>query len=368
MLSLDPGTSMTKMVYCLPSEIPSKAEMLCMESELIKISKDSLDLYESGQMSRPNPENEAWIEYKEEYYAVGFLAQKYFEARINFLELKYENAIPKTLAAVGAIAMREGLNSHLDLSLGLLLPYGEWEDRERLEMGLKKALSNFSFRGKEFCVNLISFQCLPEGGGLVLTRSKKLGTDFNKMNIAVVMLGFRDISAVIFTRGISTGKTEGLGLAWMLERIKSRTSGQNLNDLLKAVHLSGSALKPRFFNTLARSKNAEFKAAEVAQIIEVAELSRKEYWNKVSIWLSVNIPVDIQQVIIGGGTSEYLATELKNLFTYTEISWAAELEEDVRLAFNLPPKKDAMCLRFTDVYGLFRYQKTTSTMSSHRAS
>ncbi|WP_220186634.1 hypothetical protein [Nostoc sp. ATCC 53789] len=182
MLSLDPGTSMTKMVYRVLSEIPYKSELLCMEPELIKISKDSLDLYESGQMNRPNPENEAWIEYNGEYYAVGFLAQKYFEARINFLELKYENAIPKTLAAVGAIAIRDSLKANFDLSLGLLLPYGEWEDRERLERGLTKALSSFSFRGKQFCINLINFQCLPEGGGLILTRSKKLGTDFNKMN------------------------------------------------------------------------------------------------------------------------------------------------------------------------------------------
>ncbi|WDD36791.1 hypothetical protein PQG02_33615 (plasmid) [Nostoc sp. UHCC 0926] len=127
MLSLDPGTSMTKMVYRVLSEISYKSELLCMKPELIKISKDSLDLYESGQMNRPNPENEAWIEYNEEYYAVGFLAQKYFEARINFLELKYENAIPKTLAAVGAIAIREGLKANFDLSLGLLLPYGKIE-------------------------------------------------------------------------------------------------------------------------------------------------------------------------------------------------------------------------------------------------
>ncbi len=368
MLSLDPGTSMTKMVYRVLSEIPYKSELLCMEPELIKISKDSLDLYESGQMNRPNPENEAWIEYNGEYYAVGFLAQKYFEARINFLELKYENAIPKTLAAVGAIAIRDSLKANFDLSLGLLLPYGEWEDRERLERGLTKALYSFSFRGKQFCINLINFQCLPEGGGLILTRSKKLGTDFNKMNIAVVMLGFRDISAVIFERGISTGKTEGLGLAWMLERIKSRTSGQNLHDLLKAVHLSGPTLKPRYCKPLARSKKSDFKVEEIAQIIEVADLSRKEYWEKVSTWLKINIPAHIEQVIIGGGTSEYLGSELKNLFTHTDISWAAELSEDVRLAFNLPIKKDALCLRFTDVYGLFRYQHATSSISTHRAS
>ncbi|MBD2303398.1 ParM/StbA family protein [Nostoc sp. FACHB-87] len=360
---------MTKMVYRILSETTRKPEMFCMEPELMKTSRDSLKGYESRQISRPNPENEAWVEYNDEQcYAVGFLAQKYFEASVNFLELKYENAIPKTLAAVGSIAMKEGLGTKFNLSLGLLLPYGEWEDRERLEGGLTKALFNFCFRGQQFCVKLMSFQCLPEGGGLVLTKSKKLGQDFNRVNMAVVMMGFRDISSVIFERGISRGKTEGLGLAWMLDRIKSRTSGQKLHDLLKAVHLSGSTIKPKHFKNLARSKNAEFKAEEITQITEAVSLSRKEYWNKVSIWLSINIPVDVQQVIIGGGTSEYLATELTNLFSHTDISWAAELEEDVRLAFNLPPKKDALCLRFTDVYGLFRYQNNFTSAPSIQVS
>jgi len=35
-------------------------------------------------------------------------------------------------AAVGAIAEREGLGTNFVLGLALLLPYGEWEDRERL--------------------------------------------------------------------------------------------------------------------------------------------------------------------------------------------------------------------------------------------
>ncbi|MHC5896567.1 hypothetical protein [Nostoc sp.] len=80
------------------------------------------------------------------------------------------------------------------------------------------------------------------------------------MNIAVVMLGFRDISAVIFERGISTeNRRFGFSLdAGENQKPNIRTDGTIC--YLKAVHLSGSALKPRYFNTLARSKNAEFKA------------------------------------------------------------------------------------------------------------
>jgi hypothetical protein len=363
LLSLDPGSSMTKMVYRVLSSVPKKPELFCMEPELIGIAKESIDLYESGRINSPSPENESWIELSQDFYAVGFLAQKHFEARVKLSELKYENAIPKVLAAVGAIATREGLGTSFTLSLALLLPYGEWEDRERLERGLTQALSNFSFRGQQFAIHLGCFECMPEGGGLVLTRSKKLGADFNQMNIAVLMLGFRDISAVLFERGLSSGTSDNLGLAWMLERVKSRTSGQNLQDLLLAIHQSGATLKPKYFKSLARSKKAEFKALEVTQIIEVTTMARKEYWSKVSDWLNSNVPTNLDLVIIGGGTSNYLGNELKTIFAHTTISWAAELEEDVRLAFNLSQEKDSLCLRLTDVYGLFRYLHSQVTDS-----
>ena len=364
-LSLDPGSSMTKMVYRVLCEVTYKPELFCMEPELIGVAFESIESYESGRINSPSPENEAWVHFEQSYYAVGFLAQKHFGASVKLSELKYENAIPKVLAAVGAIAEKEGLGTSFGLWLALLLPYGEWEDRERLSRALALALSNFSFRGKPMSVRLEFFECMPEGGGLVLTRSKKLGADFNFMNIAVLMFGYRDISAVVFERGLSKGQTDNLGLAWMVEQVKRRTSGQkNSQALLEAIHQSGANLKPKYFKSLARSKKAEFKAEEVAQITEVVKIVRQEYWCQVSDWLVSNVPEDIDQVIVGGGTSEYLSAELKTFFAHTKVSWAAELEEDVRLAFNLPPQKDALCLRLTDVYGLFRYlQSQVHTVS-----
>ncbi len=365
LLTIDPGSSLTKMIYRILSEISFQAELFCMEPELLGVTRESIQSYESGRINSPSPENEAWVQFKDEYYAVGFLAKKHFQASVKLSDLKYENAIPKVLAAVGAIAEREGLGTQFKLGLALLLPYGEWEDRERLEKALTSALSDFHFRGKQMSVQLGCFECMPEGGGLVLSRSKKLGADFNSMVIALVMFGYRDISVVLFERGLSSGATENLGLSWMIERVKRLTSGQkDTQAMLEAIHQSGATVKPKYFKPLARSKKADFRMDEVAQITEAVAMARKEYWSRVADWLSSMIPETTDSVIIGGGTAEYLASELKSFFSYTQVSWAAELEGDVRQAFNLLTNKDAMCLRLTDVYGLSRYLQSSVTSLS----
>ena len=110
-LSLDPGSSMTKMVYRVLCEVTYKPELFCMEPELIGVAFESIESYESGRINSPSPENEAWVQFEQDYYAVGFLAQKHFGASVKLSELKYENAIPKVLAAVGAIAEKEGLGT-----------------------------------------------------------------------------------------------------------------------------------------------------------------------------------------------------------------------------------------------------------------
>ncbi|WP_072207820.1 ParM/StbA family protein [Mastigocoleus testarum] len=359
LVSLDPGSSMTKVVYHVLSEIPNEPEILFMEPDLLEVSKESIELYESRKIGNPCPENEAWVKLGQEFYAVGFLAQKCFDARSNLEDLKYEKAILKVLAVVGAIAVKHNLSAQLNLSLALLLPYGEWEDRKKLEFGLADALSNFYFRGQHFKVILNVFQCKPEGGGLVLTRSKKLGVKFNSMNIAVLMLGYRDISSVVFEKGVSSGSSDKYGLTWMLKNIKNSTSGQNLTNLVKPVHLSGSSPAPKHFKSLAKSKKEEFRVEEISRLVQITAQSRKEYWNKIRDWISVNISGYMDLIIIGGGTSKYFSKELKKYFSSTEISWAAELERDVILAFDLPPRKDELALRFTDIYGLFLYLQNT---------
>ena len=175
------------------------------------------------------------------------------------------------------------------------------------------------------------------------------------------MLGYRDISVVVSERGVITGKTEDIGLAEMIKLVISRTSGLEPQPLLKAIHQTGSAIKPKSFERLAKSQNAEFKAEETNEIAEAIRKSRIEYWVRVSKWLQSHVPTDVDEIIVGGGTAEYLKSELKAFstkrFLGATYSWAAELEEDVRQVFNLAPDKDALCIRLTDAYGLYRYMQ-----------
>lgn len=62
---------------------------------------------------------------------------------------------------------------------------------------------------------------------------------------------------------------------------------------------------------------------------------------------------------IGGGTYDYYKAELVRLMnqTYPDayLSLAAELEEDVRVTFNLSPDSKVLCARLTDAYALSNF-------------
>lgn len=364
LLTIDVGSSGSKIVFKIVlNGVPSKVELLWMEPELAESSREVIeDQYESTRISIPQPENEAWVEYDNECYVVGFLARdKRFNGTVELGNLKYEGAIPKVLAAVGAIANKFGLPDEFDLALTLPLPFNEWQDRKKFERAVTKALSSFNFRKRNLTVGVKFFMCVPEGGGLVITRNKKLGAESDRKKVIVIMIGYRDISVVISERGIITGKTEALGLAEMISLIISRTSGLDPNLLLLAIHQTGTANKAKSVEQLARSQKAGFKAEEANDIVEAIRKSRIEYWRRVSKWLDKYTPTAADEVVVGGGTAEYLKPELKTFctkrFPNATFSWAAELEEDVRQAFNLAPSKDALCLRLTDAYGLYRYMQ-----------
>lgn len=364
-LTLDPGSSLTKIIYQIiyGSEERSEPKVLLMEPEVIPVRGELIEAYESSRLTSADPENEAWIECDGEYYAVGFLAQKNFYANAGLNELKYERAVIKLMAAVGAIAQQEGLPDSFCLALALLLPYKEWRDSEKFEQSAAKALSSFCFRGQPLSVPLQLFECKPEGAGLALTRGKKLGGATKERIILVLMLGYRDVSFLLFERGkiVSGGTSPNhYGLVLLVERVQTRTSGLDSEPLLRAIHTSATTKlkqlkdKQKFFKELLRSRKPEHQAQEIAQIMEAVRISHLEYWGILSGWLDSVIPALVDEFVVGGGTAECFKSELKSYFNSVNISWAAELEEDVRLAFNLPPQKDALCLRLTDVYGLSR--------------
>lgn len=361
-VTLDPGSSLTKIIYqVIVGDSSSELKILSMEPELMQITKRRIEEYEAERWTSTEPAEEAWVETQGEYYAVGFLA-KQFRGNAGWHELKYERAAIKLLAAIGVIAYREGLPDIFDLAVIGLLPYKEYKDAHKFEAEVAEALPNFSFRNRPFSINLLLFDCKPEGAGLALTRGKKLGNAIREKVVLVLMLGFRDVSFLLIERGkiVDGGTSEQhYGLILLVQLFKARSSDQSIENLTRVVHLATTKCKSfkerqKLFSELVRSKKAKNQAKEIAEMMDAFSASHEEYWTILSNnWLDSIVPPRLDEAVIGGGSSECVKSELKSYFAGTAISWHAELEEDVRLAFNLS-NENALCLRYTDNYGITR--------------
>jgi hypothetical protein len=360
MLTLDPGYSDTKIIWRAK---PTSPVLLLMSPHVVEVSREAIEAFKRDRISNPNPEDEAWVEFDGHLYAVGSLARNHFKAKMVMDDLKYELAIAKVLAACGVMSLREGLGDEFPLALTVPLPFAEWQSRLKFEPKVKNALSNFSFCDKPMQIPLRVFMCVPEGGGHAITRGDRLGEAFNKGKYVALMLGYRDLSIVVFNLGIPEGQTERLGFKTYVEIVQSRTAGHTSEErtrrLLETIHQAGKDFKLKNFKHLALSRNRENQEEEIEHLVEVIKSARSEYWTMVSQYLINTIPKDVSEIIVGGGGSDYLRSELQGLFSHqfrgTRVSWSAELEEDVKVALNLPPSEKALSTRLTDAFALSRF-------------
>ncbi|MBD2504050.1 ParM/StbA family protein [Anabaena azotica] len=349
-LAVDPGGSFLKCFYTLES---FKPELILMEPEVATVPLESLQAYEQSKVGSSSPENSAWIEYQNNFQAVGFLARKRFNADLQLQRRKFELALPKVLAMVGAIASKHELPNNSSIRLGILLPWGEYQDRALFQELITKALADYKFKeqSKSFVVD--AFICLPEGGG-ILTRGRAPGSSIKDQTIAVIMLGYRDTSILVIERGeMSKGKTEPLGFSKMIESVMAQTSGLNAHQLTAAICKAGRNINPKALEELA-AVDAAYKEHELATIRTAVTNGRKEYWMMLSNWLKLQVPRDVDEVIIGGGTAHYFRSQLNNLFSASTVNWCDHLESQITSNFSQVAAK-SLQYRLTDVYGLFFY-------------
>ncbi len=129
--------------------------------------------------------------------------------------------------------------------------------------------------------------------------------------------------------------------------------------MLETIHSVGKDIKSKNFRNLALSRSATRRAEEADLVAQAVSICRQEYWRRVSKFFTTYVSADCDEIIMGGGACDYYRDELKNLFAQRfpgcNISWAAGLEEDVRLTFGIDSKRKALCSRLTDAYGLSSY-------------
>ncbi len=349
-LAFDPSASMSKGMYAI-SEAALNTEQLpkwmVMEPEIVEVTQTEIEAYEQQKMGQTQPENEAWLSLGKQHYAVGYLARSQFNGWERHRELKYELAVYKVLAMVGAIATQYHLTHPCSLDLGLLLPYGEYEDRHRFEKLLRKALKQFSFKGRPHWIELDRFICLPEGGGLI---ARGLTKDPKKYNALVLMVGYRNVSYLRQERGqIVEGQTANLGFLQLLEKICQMTSGYTPVQLIEPVFQAGTTVERKILKPLIRSRHPLSQKSELNELVAAVKAAKKTHYNNLITWWESRRLPQVDEMVLSGGTAHYYRSELSEYFTSSH--WADYLERDLQKRVSA----EAYHYRLTDLYGFWFY-------------
>ena len=345
----DYGGSATKILYAGPK---NQIRLLCMEPEVVSVPHESILAYGRDQLGSAEPENTAWVAFRNDYRAVGYLAKERFHANAGLSELKYERALHKTLAGMWAIKEKLNLPAKFTAAIAVLLPPGEYEDRGRFERVLREALADYQTPTGSMSVELLAFNCKPEGGGIYLMHNKKVGSVLKERVCAIAMIGYRNASLLVAQRGdVRPGKTSDLGFIRMVERVVARTSGQTAERLTPAIVAAGAEFKAAPLMRLARSTTKQGRAEEVQQMIAAIKEARLEYARSLTSWLDENLPPDCDELVFCGGTADYLRKELNEHYDRFPIIWNAEIA--------MPPilENKGFENRLNDVYGMFSYFK-----------
>jgi hypothetical protein len=344
-IGLDPGSSLTKVVY----SIQDKLRYFYMEPEVL-----SLPVKPTTINFCSDPEHQAWLQLPqdENFYAVGQLAHQ-FNAIARLDKLKYEQALYKVLAAIGAIVQREQITTKFTVHLATVLPYVEYENRAPFRQKVAVALQEFEFRGQKMKGMLSAFYCSPEGGGHAWNFLAQRGkSEFKKNPVVILMLGHRDISCLTFIKGNidpNHSKTVALGFTELLNRIIYRTAGLD-ESIASTIFQIGTDYHPDnlLIRSLVRSTQPENVIREAQEICEAIRVSRLEYGALVKNWLDRTLPSSLGTLIVGGGTGVYLKDDLTQILHWADPIWSEPIavesaDQDGKL---LDP-------RMTDIIHLF---------------
>ena len=392
-ICIDTGNSATKIVYYLPGM--SKVEYFLMSSALDEVSPRRLQnhLKRINCIGIPKPEQQAWLRWDERVVAVGALAEE-FSPPDRRAEPKYENALYKVLAAIGVIIETYALSARktLKVHLGLLLPWNEYKDRDRLLNQLKLLSQDYEFRGRKLRLKLERCVCYPEGGGLAMMRMRLKGKDwFQKQRMGVFMLGDRNWTGLCFESGqIVKGASPLSGFSFMLDRIiedapclleRERLSRAIFAEVYRVQKQQGDFEHPVWqeseaIETLATARAASLRASEVKDISRAIESVVMEWEEKLTSFLEQVFPKPLSELNVCGGPLPFFAPVIGKHFNcipqqseadahpldfgkpFTPVLVGAGAVEQVEavLQFEEPAAlESALSFRFVDAFSLFDY-------------
>jgi hypothetical protein len=282
----------------------------------------------------------------EEIYLTGQAASNYLHGRNYLKEAKASKAIPQILSAIVYAAEALGLPNKFDLDIKCLLPAGEIkEDRESLEKELTNAVKSFGSMSKKWRGRLRSFDCKPEGFGLLLKFGELCGFPLTELSIGVLSIGYRNCG---FFSSINQKpghyQSPRLGFSVLISEFRSMVGGTDEMDLTKDLTKFLETGNKEHLTTIARlGKDVDRVAASV-------EEARERYLEKLQRYAAEELPA-IERMIVAGGGAQVLEPYLYQCLYREKLSFHAGLGKAWNYPNELKDKlKDDLAHRFADLY------------------
>lgn len=344
-------------------------KLLFMMPEVADVPKTSIEMFEADNFNSQSEqsENRAWVCFGETCKAVGFLALNRFRASTPLTVPKFELALFKTLSLLWVVKEKLGLLNEFSIDLSLLLPPSEYNDRFKLEDMLRGAASAFETPSGMMSVNFSSFECKPEGAGVLmyLQSQSRLKLNLNCRTATLVMIGYRNASLISVENGSVLDKVStDLGMNYLINVIKNHVSIYiPLSVLLSVIERAGVHIQETSDETqeerdeinkilsplVSTSTIKEVRDVQLSEIRDAIAAARNEYAKALRSWMNPLIPFNNDLMIFCGGTAHYLSAELRS---FSKFKGCEFLQDDF---LKIPNKIDSVGLkeRLTDVYCYF---------------
>ncbi|BAZ19205.1 hypothetical protein NIES4073_00750 (plasmid) [Kalymmatonema gypsitolerans NIES-4073] len=321
-ITIDMGASKTKAIV---QDYPEgKPVVLLLDSEIADVAKASVE----SVQPEGSPESRAWVGIGDEYFALGELARRRFGGISQLRELKYELAIPKICGAFWLAKEKLNLGNDVAAYLSVLLPPGEVQDKEQLQIRLKDTFRGFDTPAGKMRVKMLRYDAASEGSGIFFHRRRSLS---NHVPVSMyVMLGYRNASIFTFRSGsIGAGITSNFGMSWLVNNLISKTSGlsPDNSNIIEVLIEAGASCDPQVMQKLSRKRKVDEIQLDGESMSKALLLARDEYWRAIARWLRSKMDEDIEELVFCGGTADYIRPEIDAYFQKEgiKVSWHANI-------------------------------------------
>ncbi|MGB5768414.1 MAG: hypothetical protein WBM32_00865, partial [Crocosphaera sp.] len=150
---------------------------------------------------------------------------------------------------------------------------------------------------------------------------------------------------------VSNFVSSDLGFIQLVRKVMDNVAGQDETKLGKAIAQAGVNIDPFPLELVLRHTDPKLRKQELEQLITAIHSARSDYMVLISNWLAKTLTTGVEEIVLCGGTVDYLG-ELRWQWNQSyQIYWHSDLK--------LPSTVEGMGLsnRMLDVWGVWKWHQ-----------